>query len=70
MFRDQPPSRALADAAELGDTLPSARIVGDVDAETLAKLEAAVDPECVVFANRELETQWQRRVLGYGDAGS
>ena len=38
--------------------------------ELIAKLEAAVDPECVVFANRELETQWQRRVLGYGDAGS
>lgn len=70
VFRDQPPSRALAEAEALGDTLPSARIVGDVDAATLAKLEASVDPEAVVFANRELETDWQRRVLGYGDAGN
>ncbi len=70
VFREQPLARALADASELGDTLPSARIVGPVDATRLAQLEADVDPECVVFADRELETRWQRRVMGYGDAGN
>ncbi len=70
VFRDQPASRAVADANALGDTLPSARILGEVDESTLARLQAVVDPEAVVFANRTLETVWQRRVLGYGDAGS
>lgn len=70
VFRDQPLTRALADASELGDTLPSARIVGPVDATRLPQLEADVDPECVIFADRELETRWQRTVLGYGDAGN
>ncbi len=70
VFRDQPLTRALADASQLGDALPSARIVGPVDATRLPQLEADVDPECVVFADRELETRWQRRVMGYGDAGN
>ncbi|MDP3233642.1 MAG: radical SAM protein [Myxococcales bacterium] len=70
VFRDQPLTRALADASELGDTLPSARIVGPVDATRIHQLEADADPECVIFADRELETRWQRTVLGYGDAGN
>jgi hypothetical protein len=71
VFRNQSLRQAVADAARLGDELPAARIVGRAsDGADFARLEAEADPECVVFADRDLEALWQRRVLGYGDAGS
>ncbi|MBE2252367.1 MAG: B12-binding domain-containing radical SAM protein [Myxococcus sp.] len=70
VFREQPLSRALADAERLGDSLPCARVTGPLDAAGVARLEALADPEGVVFADRAAETHWQRAVLGYGDAGA
>jgi hypothetical protein len=35
----------------------------------MAKLEAEADPEAVAFASRALEARWQRRTMGYADAG-
>ena len=66
VFRNQSMQQAMTDAGRLGDELPGARITGEGD---FALLEATADPECVVFADRRLEAAWQRRVLGYGDAG-
>ena len=68
VFRNQSLEQAVAAAERLGDELPGARIVGA--AADLSRLEALADPACVVFAERALEATWQRRVLGYGDAGS
>lgn len=71
VFREQSLQQAAADVARLGDELPSARIVGAADEGAhFTTLEDQADPECVVFADRRLEAVWQRRVLGYGDAGS
>ncbi len=71
VFRDQSLQQAARDAAQLGVELPCARIVGPAtDAAARAKLVAEADPECVVFAERALEADWQRHTLGYGDAGN
>jgi hypothetical protein len=67
VFREQTVDQASADAARLGIDLPGARILGP--AADLSELEASADAECVAFADRSLEATWQRRVLGYGDAG-
>ena len=70
VFREQSLEQAVRDAARLGVDLPNARIVGSAGhGPEFARLEDNVDPECVVFADRRLEADWQRRVLGYGDAG-
>ena len=70
VFREQTLQQAAADAARLGVELPGARIVGPADeGAEFSQLEAQADAECVVFADRALEATWQRRVLGYGDAG-
>jgi hypothetical protein len=69
VFRDQTLRQAAADAERLGDDLPGARIVGPVDDAALFQRLTAADPEAVVFADRVLETDWQRHTLGYGDAG-
>jgi hypothetical protein len=71
VFRNQSLLQAIADVDQLGDELPGARIVGPAaDDADFARLEVLSDAECVVFAERSLEALWQRRVLGYGDAGS
>ena len=71
VFQEQSLEQAAADAGRLGDDLPGARIVGPAgDGSSFGKLETEADPECVVFADRALEAIWQRRVLGYGDAGN
>jgi hypothetical protein len=71
VFQDQSLQQAAANAAKLGDELPAARIIGPAsEGHEFKELEALADPECVVFGERALETIWQRRVLGYGDAGS
>jgi hypothetical protein len=70
VFREQSLQQAAADATRLGDDLPAARVVGAADEGAhFNTLEDQADPECVVFADRGLEARWQRRVLGYGDAG-
>ena len=70
VFREQTLQQAAADAARLGGELPGARIVGPAgEGVDVSRLEANADAECVVFADRALEATWQRRVLGYGDAG-
>ncbi len=70
VFREQSLQQAVRDAGRLGTDLPNARIVGSAGhGAEFAQLENSVDPECVVFADRRLEADWQRRVLGYGDAG-
>lgn len=69
VFREQSMQQASRDAGRLGDELPGARIVGS-SSEGFAQLQAQADPECVAFADRVLEAQWQRKVLGYGDAGN
>ena len=70
VFREQSLEQAVRDAARVGTDLPSAYIVGPAGhGADFARLEATADPECVVFADRRLEADWQRRVLGYGDAG-
>jgi hypothetical protein len=70
VFREQSLQQAAADAARLGDDLPAALIIGAESDDALSKtLELNADAECVVFSDRGLEAGWQRRVLGYGDAG-
>ncbi|MHB8875539.1 MAG: B12-binding domain-containing radical SAM protein [Myxococcaceae bacterium] len=70
VFRDQSLQQAAADVALLGDELPGARVVsGPGNAAALALLQSAADPEAVAFEDRQLEAGWQRRAMGYGDAG-
>jgi hypothetical protein len=66
VFREQTAVQALAHADRLGAELPGARIVGP--AGDLEELARRADADAVVFADRALETSWQRRVLGFGDA--
>ena len=58
LFVDQPAAQAIAGAAELGASLPAARIVGEVGAEDAARLEAGADADAVAFADRTLEARW------------
>jgi hypothetical protein len=70
VFRDQRIAFALRDAERLGGDLPGARIVGPPPAAAeLRELMSRADPEAVCFADRGLESDWQRSALGYGDAG-
>lgn len=68
VFREQTAAQALRDAGRLGADLPGARITGPVDPETFDQLAARADGDFVAFADRTLETSWQQRVLGFGDA--
>jgi radical SAM family protein/B12 binding protein len=69
VFRDQPVSEALRDAARLGADLPGARVVGSVSADALAELARRADGDFVAFADPALELAWTQRVLGFGCAG-
>jgi hypothetical protein len=68
VFRDQSLAQAAADAEELGDTLPAARVVGTGDEADWRKLAQVAEPSAVAFADRELEVRWLRAQLGFGDA--
>ena len=71
VFRDQSLRQAAADAAELGDGLPNARIVGaDCDPADWRRLAEAADPASVAFADRPLEIRWLHHQLGFGDAAA
>lgn len=71
VFRDQSLRQAAADAAELGDSLPNARIVGDArDPADWRLLTENADPAAVAFADRQLEIRWLHRQLGFGDAAA
>jgi hypothetical protein len=68
VYRDQPLRQAVADAGDLGGSVPSARVLdAEVDARSWKALRDRADPEAVVFAHRSHELAWQRKVLGYGD---
>jgi len=69
VFREQSYRQALRDAAELGSSLPGARVLDDaLEPTELRELARLADTEAVVFASRALELAWQRGVLGLGDA--
>jgi hypothetical protein len=68
VFRDQTLREALRDAEKLGDELPGARIVGETPADQISELARRADGDQVNFADRALETAWQQRILGFGDA--
>ncbi len=71
VFREQSAQQAARDVERLGDELPGARIIsGTDDRSALERLRSEADPEAVIFADRVLETDWQRHTLGYGDAGN
>jgi hypothetical protein len=68
VYRDQPWRRAVADAEHLAADLPAARVVDTaIDPSAWDELTTRADPEAVTFADRRLERDWQRRVLGYGE---
>ena len=67
VFRDQSLRQAAADAAELGASLPGARVVGDGhDPNDWALLCDQAEPGAVAFADRALEIRWLHRQLGFG----
>ena len=57
VYRDQSAREALEAAEALGQTVPRARIVGDVEASEWAKL-IELPLEVVSFADRALEARW------------
>jgi hypothetical protein len=64
VYRDQTARQAAARAAELGDTLPGARILDrDIDRDTWRALQAHAHPAAVCFAERSHEIAWLRRTL-------
>jgi len=67
VFREQTIAEALVHAEDLGIDRPSARILDRGDARSRAQLSERADAEAVGFADRALEQQWQRGVLGFGD---
>jgi hypothetical protein len=68
VWRDQTLRQAADRAADLGDTLPAARILDrDLDPDALRALADSADPESVAFAHRPHEIAWSRGVLRYGD---
>ena len=70
LFRDQPLVTALKHAEDLGGTFPCARVLASPDTARglLEELGRRADGDSVCFADRTLEAQWTRSVLGYGDA--
>ena len=67
VFRDQTLATALTHLDRLGTTLPGARILDtECDGTAWQLLRAELDPESIVFADRELERRWQRECVGYG----
>ncbi len=71
VFRDQTLRQAAANAAELGASMPNARIVGDAsDPADWRVLADGADPASVAFADRALEIRWLHRQLGFGDAAA
>ena len=69
VFRDQSLRQAAADAADLGDLLPCARIVGDAsDSTDWRRLSEGAEPSAVAFADRNAEIRWLHGQLGFGDA--
>jgi len=71
VFRDMTAEAAMGQAAELGDTVPGARILGSdmlAGSKLLTELSRRADPESVAFESRRLETWWTQDVLGYRDA--
>lgn len=69
VFKDMLLEEALPRAEMLGESLPGARIVGDVlvenDEARLRELARRADPESVVFASTYLERWWVQNILGY-----
>ena len=63
VFRDQTLRQAAADAEDLGDTLPCARIISGTDAKDWQRLHDLADPASVAFADRALEVRWLHRLL-------
>lgn len=67
VFRDQTLRQAAADAAELGASLPGARVLGDAhDPGDWALLCDQAEAGAVAFADRALEIRWLHRQLGFG----
>ncbi len=67
-FREMSFDAASAMAAELGQTRPGARIVGEVPpigSTAWDELKTAADADCVTFASRACEAGWVRDVLGH-----
>ncbi len=64
VYREQSAIVAAASAAELGDTLDSARIMDTkIDAQLWTTLVSNADPAAVTFAERSYEIAWVRGVL-------
>jgi sulfatase maturation enzyme AslB (radical SAM superfamily) len=64
VYREQSAAQAAAHAAELGDTLPMARIMDEDVPQTLwAELAREADPVAVAFRNVACEAAWVRGVL-------
>jgi hypothetical protein len=68
VFQEQTAGQALANAEQLGMDLAGARIVGSVASHDFDDLARRADADSVVFADEAQEANWQRRVLGFGDA--
>jgi len=68
VFRDQTLREALRDAEKLGVELPGARVVGEAPADQISELARRADADWVAFEDLALETAWQQRILGFGDA--
>jgi hypothetical protein len=70
VFLEQTLAEAVEHASRLGDDLCAARIIDAGDARGRGELARHADAEAVAFADRALERDWQRGVLGLGDAAA
>ena len=70
VFRESTLREALGVAEELGASLPAALIIDAGVSRERAELARRADADAVGFADRALEVEWQRGVLGYGDAAT
>jgi len=68
LYREQSAQEAAENAEDLGDLLPSARILdASIDRALWSRLVDAADPGSVSFAQRAHEVAWINGVLKYGD---
>lgn len=68
LYREQSAREAAQHAEDLGDLLPSARILdASIEASLWRRLVDAADPGSVSFAQRQHEAAWVNGVLKYGD---